>query len=336
MRAAPAVIALAATALAGGVAITTASPATAAPIPGGAAYVALGDSYASGESVAPYTAASDTATNKCHRSLASYPVLFGTAAGYAGADDVACSGAVTADLYAPNHSGYTTPSGEVEDAQLAHVGPNTRQVTVTIGGNDTGFSQIMGACLYTDQQRATRTDCSTGAIKALVDARIDALDGAANGATTASGAKITPLSKVVRDIRNRAPQAEIVLTTYPYLLSNSIAGSEVKVGALNVVEAPGQQVPLYVSKTDAAWMNSAVNRLDSVIRNAGLKAGVYTPIAETRNELRYHAVGDPTPWITPVSGTVSMATGAVDVSAASMHPTAAGQRGFARAVASAY
>lgn len=299
--------------------------------PAGAKYAALGDSYASGESNAPYLAGTDTSTNRCHRSATAYPVLVATRAGERQYDFTACSGATTADLFADSHNGYTP-----EPAQLDALGPATKLVTLTIGGNDIGFSQIMGACVYADRQRGTRSDCSTGPVAALVDARLAALAGATNGATTPGGDAITPIATVLRRIREAAPRAQIVVTTYPVLVGDVPDGGECRVGGLDVVEAPGEQLPLYVSAVDAAWMTGLVDRLDAVITSAARAAGPRVRVADTRPQLEGHGLCDTgAPWVTPVSGTVSTATGATAVDAASLHPTAAGQEAFYRAVVAA-
>ena len=82
-------------------------------------YVALGDSYASGEGLAPYENGTDNPpTNSCHRSeTQSYPELLETSSlpPFQNLTSVACSGAVTAALFAD------VPDRANEPAQLASV-----------------------------------------------------------------------------------------------------------------------------------------------------------------------------------------------------------------------
>ncbi|MTB72503.1 hypothetical protein GGG17_11100 [Arsenicicoccus sp. MKL-02] len=296
-------------------------------------YVALGDSYSSGESVTPYLPGSDTAINRCHRSLRAYPQQLADSLHATTVDHGACSGAVTQDLYAPDHNGNRVTVDALEPAQLSRVDRRTDVVTLTIGGNDVGFGSILAACLYGDRQRATRTDCSTNAaLTGAVAARIDALAGRGT-ATTPGGLPITPLRQIIADIRARSPHAKVVLGTYPQLVSSTFAGSECRVGGLTVREAPTQTVPLYVSKADAAWFAATVNRLDQVILDAPRSVrGRPARVADVRPAYGDHALcSSTTSWITPVKGTVSATTGAVSIDGSSMHPTIDGQTAYARA-----
>lgn len=99
----------------------------------GAAYVALGDSYSSGEGLPPYLWGSNTWRNQCHRSPQGYaPQLARARRGsFAFA---ACSGATTNDLFSMSHN------SRAEGPQLDALGPDTQVVTLTIGGNDLGLT----------------------------------------------------------------------------------------------------------------------------------------------------------------------------------------------------
>ena len=75
--------------------------------------MALGDSYSSGEGNPPYEAGTDTPSNMCHRSnTASYASFIG--AFNSPFKSVACSGAITDNLYNTDHFG--------NPAQLASFG----------------------------------------------------------------------------------------------------------------------------------------------------------------------------------------------------------------------
>ena len=96
----------------------------------GAGYAALGDSYSSGVGTGSYTLSSS-----CKRSVYAYPYLFtqshpGTALTFA-----ACSGAKTSDLLATQIQAVTTA---------------TTLVTMTIGGNDIGFANLIFQCTLSD------------------------------------------------------------------------------------------------------------------------------------------------------------------------------------------
>lgn len=107
--------------------VGTLAPGAAAAAAPAADYVALGDSYASGTGTRTY----DPASGDCLRSPAAYPELWVDAHDVATFVFDACSGATTADLLA---------------TQLTNLSVETDLVTVSIGGNDAGFSQVIGEC----------------------------------------------------------------------------------------------------------------------------------------------------------------------------------------------
>lgn len=140
----------------------TATP-TPTPSPTSAAYVALGDSYSSGEGDGDYYPGTATSSDKCHRSRNAYPALLARALGIAmfsgavGPENAfaACSGAVAQDFSQPNHGRALDPSiNRLEGAQQAHLlsgaggptNPNLRLVTLTFGGNDMDFPLVVKAC----------------------------------------------------------------------------------------------------------------------------------------------------------------------------------------------
>ncbi len=110
-------------------------------------YVAMGDSFSSGEGNPPFEPGTDTSDNKCHRSSQAYPRLLqndpdlnlGSMA------FVACSGATTDSIV---YGGNVVSSGG-EDPQMSVLSSSTRIVTVTIGGNDVKFKEFASACVVT-------------------------------------------------------------------------------------------------------------------------------------------------------------------------------------------
>src|SRR6188472_2138363 len=89
-------------------------------------YVALGDSYASGTGTRSYI--SDGTS--CQRSTSAYPSLIAAQKGYA-LNFQACSGATTST---------------VTSNQLGALSSTTRFVTISVGGNDAGFSSVLTEC----------------------------------------------------------------------------------------------------------------------------------------------------------------------------------------------
>ncbi|MEU8527210.1 MULTISPECIES: SGNH/GDSL hydrolase family protein [Streptomyces] len=161
-------------------------------------YVALGDSYSSGVGAGSY----DSASGSCKRSTKAYPVLWAAANSPSSFAFTACSGART---------------GDVTANQLGPLSAATDLVSVTIGGNDAGFADVMTTCVL--QSEATCISRVNQA-KSYVD-------------TTLPG----KLDAVYNAIRNKAPSARVVVLGYPrfYKLGGScIAGlSENERAAIN-------------------------------------------------------------------------------------------------------
>lgn len=109
-------------------------------------YVALGDSYASGSGIGDRWAQPGTPTD-CHRSLLTYSNLLAGYRTHQGQQlrpvNVACHGAVSNDFL-------FTQQGVrgIEGPQAMHLSRETTGlVTVSMGGNDLRFPQIVRACL---------------------------------------------------------------------------------------------------------------------------------------------------------------------------------------------
>ena len=122
-----------------GLVTTPAEPSYAA----GESYVALGDSYSSGTGTRSYIADG----TECLRSTYAYASLTAAAKGYS-LNFRACSGAVVAD---------------VTSTQLSALGTGTRYVTISVGGNDAGFADVLTECALP----AWASDCA-GAVGARV------------------------------------------------------------------------------------------------------------------------------------------------------------------------
>lgn len=88
-------------------------------------YVALGDSYSSGVGTREYY------DSGCKRSNYAYPKLIDTQRANTDVVLAACSGART---------------GDVTANQLGSLNSSTRWVTITIGGNDAGFADVITEC----------------------------------------------------------------------------------------------------------------------------------------------------------------------------------------------
>lgn len=143
---------------------------------GSAAYVALGDSYSSGIGAERYFPSSGT----CLRSPQSYVHQLGrTVSSFR-----ACGGAT---------------SGDVLRRQLKPFPRDTRLVTITIGGNDAGFAEVLDTCLF----RAP----------AACDRRIDRAEQFVRAHLPRR------LRRVYEAIRDRAPRATVAVAGYPRLFA---------------------------------------------------------------------------------------------------------------------
>ena len=222
-------------------ALTAAAAAAFAPAAGaaGAKYVALGDSYSSGDGVTPYLDGTNNPTNLCHRSQKTYGALIAKAKGYstdgkptASYDLAACSGGTTHDLFETNFK-YSS-----EPAQLSHLGADTKLVTMTIGGNDLGLTNWLQKCLNVAPQWLGKPGpptnmpgvwgcTSNAALGAQTLQVLDAVAGVSNGAVLreADGTPklddqdqpmaIRSLSSILTEINRRSPQAKIYVAGYP-------------------------------------------------------------------------------------------------------------------------
>jgi lysophospholipase L1-like esterase len=139
-------------------------------------YVALGDSYSSGVGAGSYTSESGS----CQRSTNAYPALWAAAKAPASYVSVACSGATTSSVI---------------NTQLSALSSATTLVSITVGGNDAGFANIMTTCaLYGTAQ-------CVSAVQAAEDSARANLAGL--------------LNNVYNGISSRAPSARVVVLSYP-------------------------------------------------------------------------------------------------------------------------
>jgi lysophospholipase L1-like esterase len=294
-----------------------------------ARFVALGDSYASGEGLAPYQAGTDTATNQCHRSRLAYPKIVGKTVlrSLPRVTSVACSGAMTGALVAE------LPDSGDEPGQVRALKPTTRVVTLTIGGNDVGFAPVLASCTYTPVAMPQPTPVPDSSrcqqrFDGLVTAATARLAGLAGTAEQFPGT--LTMSEALSAIHRSAPQARIYVTGYPRLFGltfSSKAGCQV--GQLG-------QAPLFVTAADAIWIRSKVDGLNAAIK-AGVRqangAGISATYVDVASTFTGHNVcSSKTPWI---NGVVFSGTGSPQLSPASFHPTARGQRAYAAAVSRA-
>lgn len=228
--------ALAALSTAALAATLAASPSQAA----GSSYVALGDSFSSG------TGTRDK-VDDCYRSPYGYPALLADSHGLT-LDYQACQGAQTADVHA---------------SQLETLTRRTSYVTMTIGGNDIGFADVLTECALP----GWLSDCG----------------GKISGARTVLRTQLPQrLDTLYAEIDARAPRAKVVVAGYPYLFMGEDCN-------LATFFAPEEQ----------AALNDGTAELDELIDGRATAAG-FTYV-EVRDDFLGHAVCDDPEWVNGLS-----------------------------------
>jgi lysophospholipase L1-like esterase len=269
------------------VVLTLTAPAAAAtPGDDGPAYVALGDSYASGAGLA------GVKDKECDRTTGGYPSLISRFAATVGLrhtfDDVTCSGATTNDFW--NSRGTRAPQADALTAR-------TRLVTLTLGGNDVGFSSVLATCARVAASDRDGSPCEqhfTADGKDVLAERVTAMEGRVHD--------------VLAEIERRSPAAEVIVVGYPALFPDNGVGCA--------------EVPF--AKGDFAYLRDATRKANAALRRQARAAGVHASYADTYTPTVGHDMCRPREerWVESL-------TPAPDTAAA--HPNPSGQ--FAMAVA---
>lgn len=164
-------------------------------------FVALGDSFASGNLI-PHSPAGHPLG--CLRSTHTYSADAAAALHVSAFVDASCSGAYTVNITQPQG----TPLG-TNPAQLASVSAKDSVVTVTIGGNDIGFGSILVACTTLSLTDPFGSPCHKHY---------------GNRLATATAATAPKVAAALREIRAKAPKARVLLVGYPDILPNTGTG----------------------------------------------------------------------------------------------------------------
>lgn len=221
----------------------------------GERYVAIGSSFAAGPMLPP---AKPGAPPRCGQSLNNYPTLVAERFGMVLVDR-SCSGATT------NH--VLGPWGDLPP-QIASVTPDTRLVTVTIGGNDLSYigNLFSATCQYRAKQAPPGTKLKPcGAVRVPTEA-----DYARTEAQ---------LLKIAQTIRERAPKARLVLVQY--LTPLPAAG-------VSCAATP-------VSEDDAEIVRAIGTRLAIITDRVGKESGAL--VVEMNINSGAHTPCDPDPWM---------------------------------------
>ncbi|WP_243076124.1 SGNH/GDSL hydrolase family protein [Microbacterium sp. SS28] len=214
-------------------------------------YVALGDSVAGGNGLLPYIADDGCLQSK----KKSYPMQLAKSLGLS-AVTRACSGASTLAV------GTVQLPAAVASGAL---GPATELVTLTVGVNDVQWAGgSWGSAVIACSNEINPIDCSTALYLAL--GSLTALPGLTPPAVPLND-RITML---VGAIRAAAPNAEIVVTGYPFFFGDFTGTCGT--GLLDRPEA-GIRTPLTYSPDEAQQVDQATGVANGLIAQGVLASG---------------------------------------------------------------
>jgi lysophospholipase L1-like esterase len=283
-------------------------------------YLALGDSFASGEGAYNYKAITDTPDNKCHLSLRSYPYLIASSLNYNLTDSVACSGAKIEDL----HTGSTDYLGQQGDkikqkdrdnlqqitdsllpgylTQTSFLEPLKPQIiTLSVSGNDIGFSDIIERCIGADTCYAHYED------------RVELLQRI--------NAQFYRLAELYSQIKSAAdPRTKIYVIGYPQIVAPGNCG-----------------VNVHLNQDEIVFAQQLTNFLNDMIHRAADNAGVV--YVDVEDALAGHRLCEATYSDLAVNGltagrdVVNFAFVHGPIGNESYHPNAMGHRLLAKVIA---
>ncbi len=210
-------------------------------------YVALGDSYSSGTGTRSYLADGTS----CQRSTYSYPALLAAATGYA-LNLRACSGATIPD---------------VTSAQLPALSSATAYVTISVGGNDAGFADVLTTCALP----WWLSNCNRA-----VDRAQSFITGTLPGR----------LSTLYAAIRAQAPNARVVVVGYPRIFN----GQDCNAGT-------------FFSAAEERRLNQTADLINSRISTQAAAKGF--GFADPTSRFVGHAVCDHVEWLNGLSFPIS-------------------------------
>jgi lysophospholipase L1-like esterase len=248
-------------------------------------YVALGDSYVAGPLIVPHEGPSN-----CLRSSQNYPHQVATSLALA-LRDASCSGATTEDM---------TTAQDENPPQFDALDASTTIVTIGIGGNDIGFTEIAENCA---SPVPFGTPCQDRYVVNGVDTLQQRIDETA-----------PKVAAVLRGIHERAPSAAVFVVGYPAILPE---------------DSGAQCWPLLpITEGDVPYLREVTRNLNRMLEEQAAANGA-TFVSLYEPSIGHDACQPPLPdrrWVEPV----------VPASpAAPIHPNLAGMTGAAGVVAAA-
>jgi lysophospholipase L1-like esterase len=300
------------------------------PTPGATnAYVALGDSYASGLGSFSYILNTKGSPAPCYRATNGYAKQIAESQHYS-LGFAACAGATIGNI---------VTGGSAQIHQVEH---GTQLITLSVGGDDVGFSHVLDDCVGGVGVKggtgcATRDESAAqAALGWLEDGRapgtytLPGIQSARNAShpTSTNTTRLPSLSELYEEVvAAAAPGAHLMVVGYPDLFETAISPvTECQVGTALGVDK------LNIAATDVEWLNERANQLDEVIANAvtaaASKTGANISFVNARAPLFSGGVCDTNEYINPL-----LFKGATwTLEPESFHPNETGQSLLASAI----
>jgi lysophospholipase L1-like esterase len=210
-------------------------------------YVALGDSYSSGTGTRTYF------DSGCQKSVYAYPSLVDVQRPNTDLVFAACSGATTTNVL---------------NSQVSSLTAGTNWVTITIGGNDAGFSNVIAECA----QPGWLSNC----------------DGAINTAESFIDNTLPArLTNVYNAIKSRSPNAIVIVLSYPRLFM----GVDCNAGT-------------FFSASEMTRLNQTADLLRNVTQSRALAAGANFRFKDAIPPFTGHAVCSSSEWVNGLSNPI--------------------------------
>ncbi len=224
-------------------------------------YVAMGDSYSAASGVLPPDPAADP---RCARSLLNYPKLIAARTG-ARLTDVTCGGADTTDYASPQYDGVAP--------QLEALSKRTQLVTMTIGGNDSGvfISSIV--------------QCGVAGLSTLGQGSPCRDQYGSSFEDTIREKTYPSLVEALTRVHRRAPNAEVAILGYPWILPETVGCFD--------------KMP--VAEGDVPYLRSLQRTLNDAVRRAAAATG--STYVDLNRVSEGHDACQPigTRWVEPVT-----------------------------------
>ncbi|MFF2043173.1 SGNH/GDSL hydrolase family protein [Kitasatospora sp. NPDC058170] len=293
---------LGAVALGAALALTSTSAQAATPAP--RHYVALGDSYAAGAGVPGQSA------GLCLRSDRNYGHLVAAALKAGAYTDVTCAAAKVKAMTQAQYDAFI----RVNDPQLDAVTADTDLVTLGIGGNDLGatdlgLGELVGTCIAGAVVNPLGTPCKDVFHHGYWDWSSWSWQYGNDDLADRIAAARPQIADVLKRIRAKAPNARVLLVGYP-----------------SVLPARGSDCFLRqpVTAGDVEYMHGVLDQLNAMLKSTAAAGGA--TYVDTATPTAGHDVCSDDRWI----------EGALPGSpAVPFHPNATGERVMADAVLAA-